>query len=137
MFQAYSNGIDIAAGATIPLNNVTYSKGCSANLVAPGTIQLDKRGVYVVRVDAYGEVAEAGDFGVQIAVNGIPRLDAINEATGTVGSLTSVNTEAYVVVQQNDCRCNVLSIPTNVQLINPSEVGATNAHYNVTVAKLF
>lgn len=135
MIQVYSDGLTVAAGASIPLNNVTYDKGCSATL-AGGTILLNKRGVYLVEVDAYGSVADAGDFGVQVAVNGAPRLDAINLSTTAVGDLTSVKTQCYVTVAQSDCPCNCTSAPTTVQLINPSDVGATGAHYNVSVSKL-
>ena len=135
MIQVYSDGLTVAAGASIPLNNVTYSKGCSAAL-AGGTILLNKRGVYLVEVDAYGSVADAGDFGVQVAVNGAPRLDAINLSTTAVGDLTSVKTQCYVTVAQSDCPCNCTSAPTTVQIINPADVGATDAHYNVSVSKL-
>jgi len=135
MIQVYSDGLTVAAGASIPLNNVTYAKGCSVAL-AGGTILLNKRGVYLVEVDAYGSVADAGDFGVQVAVNGAPRLDAINLSTTAVGDLTSVKTQCYVTVAQSDCPCNCTSAPTTVQIINPADVGATNAHYNVSVSKL-
>lgn len=135
MIQVYSDGLTVAAGATVPLNSVTYAKGCSSNL-AGGTILLNKRGVYLVTVDAYGTVADAGDFAVQVAVNGVPRLDAINRSTTAVGDLTSVKTQAIVTVAQSDCPCNCTSAPTAVQIINPSDVGATDAHYNVIVSKL-
>lgn len=135
MIQVYSDGLTVAAGASIPLNNVTYSKGCSATL-AGGTVLLNKRGVYLIEVDAYGSVADAGDFGVQVAVNGAPRLDAINLSTTAVGDLTSVKTQCYVTVAQSDCPCNCTSAPTTVQIINPADVGATDAHYNVSVSKL-
>ena len=136
MLQLYSDGLTVATGAAIPLNNITYSKGCSATHLAPATISLNQRGVYLVKVDAYGSVSEAGDFGVQIAVNGVPRLDAINESTVAVGDLASVATQCLVTVAQSDCPCNCTSSATTVQLINPTEVEATGAHYNVIVTKL-
>jgi len=136
MLQLYSDGLTVAAGAAVPLNNITYAKGCSATHLAPATISLNQRGVYLVKVDAYGSVTEAGDFGVQIAVNGVPRLDAINESTVAVGDLASVATQCLVTVAQSDCPCNCTSSATTVQLINPTEVEATGAHYNVIVTKL-
>lgn len=136
MLQLYSDGLTVAAGAAVPLNNITYSKGTSATHLAPATISLNQRGVYLVKCDAYGEPAGAGDFGVQIAVNGVPRLDAINLTTGAVGALSSVATQCIVTVAQTDCPCNCTSSATTVQLINPSEVGAADAHYNVIVTKL-
>lgn len=136
MLQLYSDGISVDAGAAIPLNNVVYAKGNSATQGAPATIFLNQRGVYLIEADAYGSVAAAGDFGIQIAVNSVPRLDAINEATGAVGSLSSVSTKCIVIVPYTNCPCNCTSAATTVQLINPSEVGTTDAHYNVLVTKL-
>lgn len=136
MLQLYSDGIAVAAGAAIPLNNVTYAKGCSATHQAPATISLNQRGVYLIHCDAYGSVAAVGDFGVQVAVNGSPRLDGINLTTGAVGDLSSVSTECIVVVAQSDCPCNCTASATTVQIINPSEVATTDSHYNVIVTKL-
>ena len=62
MLQLYSDGLTVAAGAAVPLNNITYAKGCTATHNAPATISLNKRGVYLVSVDAYGSVSDAGDF---------------------------------------------------------------------------
>ena len=119
MLQLYSDGLAVAAGAAVPLNNITYAKGNSSNHLAPATISLNKRGVYLVKCDAYGSVADAGDFGVQIAVNGVPRLDAISLDTVAVGDLASVSTQCLVTVAQSDCPCNCTSAATTVQLINP------------------
>ena len=136
MIQLYSDGLTVAAGATIPLNNVSYFKGNSATHTAPATVDLMKRGVYLVQVDAYGIPDAAGTFGVQVAVNGVPRLDAINEDTAAVGEYGSVSTKCLVTVAQTDCPCNCVSAPTAVTIVNPSEVGATDAHYNVIISKL-
>lgn len=136
MLQLYSDGLTVAGGAAVPLNNITYSKGSCATHLAPATISLNKRGVYIIRCDAYGSVSAAGDFGIQIAVNGTPRLDAINITTAETGDLASVSTECLVVVAQSDCPCNYTASATTVQIINPTEVEATDAHYNVTVSKL-
>ncbi len=136
MLQLYSDGLTVAAGAAVPLNNVTYAKGNSASHSAPATILLEKRGVYLIKVDAYGSVEAAGDFGVQVAVNGAPRLDAINMATVAVGDLASASTCCLVTVAQTNCPCNCTSAPTAVQIINPSDVASADAHYNVIVTQL-
>lgn len=136
MIQVYSDGLDVAAGATIPLNSISYLKGNSAAHTAPATVALMKRGVYLVKVDAYGIPADAGNFGVQVAVNGIPRLDAINEATAAVGDYAAVSTNCIITVARSDCPCNCVSSPTTVTLVNPSDVGATDAHYNLIITKL-
>lgn len=136
MLQLYSDGLTVAAGAAIPLNNITYSKGCSATHNAPATISLNTRGVYLVKADAYGSVTAAGEFGIQFAVNGVPQLDAISEATVAPGDNVAVSTQCIVTVAQTDCPCNCTSAPTTVQLINPTTAEATDAHYNVIVTKL-
>ena len=136
MLQLYSDGLTVAAGAAYPLNNSAYSKGCSAIHNAPATISLEKRGIYLVTIDAYGTVADAGDMGVQLEVNGTPRADAISLATTAVGDIASVHTHAIVAVAQNNCPNNCTSAPTTLQVINPSDVGLTDAHINVSVSKL-
>lgn len=136
MIQMYSDGITVAAGAAVPFNNITYFKGNSAVHSAPATTLLNQKGVYLVKIDAYGTVADAGDFGVQVLVNGTPRLDAINETTVAVGDLASVSTNCIVIVKQSNCPCNCTSAPTTIQVINPSDVASNNAHYNMIVTKL-
>ena len=128
MIQIYSDGLSVAAGATIPLNSIVYFKGNSATHSAPATIELNKRGVYSVKVDAYGAPTAAGDFGVQITVNGIPRADAINQ--------TAAATSCLVTVAQSDCPCNCTSSPTTISIINPTATAVDDAHYNVTVTKI-
>ena len=54
MLQLYSDGIAVAAGAAVPLNNITYAKGSSATHLAPATISLNQRGVYLVQCDITG-----------------------------------------------------------------------------------
>lgn len=136
MLQLYSDNITVAAGGAVPFNNVSFAKGCGESLSAPATVSLNKKGVYLVRCDAYGTVADAGDFSIQIYVNGVPRLDAINESTVAVGDMASVSTEAIIVVEENDCRCNCFTSATNVQVVNPSTVDAEEAHYNLIVNKI-
>lgn len=136
MIQVYSDGLDVAAGATIPLNNIAYLKGNSAVHTAPATVALNTRGVYLVKADAYGTPADAGNFSIQLAVNGVPRLDAISEATVAVGDYAAVSFNCIVTVAQSDCPCNCVSAPTNITLVNPSDVGATDGHYNMLVTKL-
>lgn len=136
MLQMYSDGIDVAAGAAVPFNNIVYAKGNSATHSAPATAELNQRGIYMVHVDAYGSVADAGDFGIQLAVNGVPRLDAISEATVAVGDLATASFECVVSVAQSNCPCNCTSAPTTVQLLNSSDVGSTGAHYNMLITKL-
>lgn len=137
MIQLYSDGLTVAANATIPLNSIVYFKGNSATHSASATIELNQRGVYLVKVDAYGAPTEEGAFGVQIAVNGVPRADAINQMNvAAAGEFGSAATQCLVTVQQNNCPCNCTAAPTAVSILNPTAVAADGAHYNVIVSKL-
>ena len=139
MLQVYSNGLSVEPGNSYSLNNVTFLKGCTAGQTAPATLIFNKKGVYLIEVDAYGSATAAGTYGVQVAVNGTPRLDAISMATiPAVGDLAAVSTKAIVVVPQDNCPCNCYSAPTTVQIINPVEATATtdDTHINVVVTKL-
>lgn len=44
--------------------------------------------------------------------------------------------ETAPIVQENNCPCNCVAAPTTIQVINPTEVGSTDAHYNMIVTKL-
>ena len=139
MLQVYSNGLSVEPGNSYALNNITFAKGLTAEHTAPATVVFNKKGVYLIEVDAYGSATAAGTYGVQVAVNGTPRLDAISMATiPAVGDLAAVSTKAIVVVPQDNCPCNCYSAPTTVQIINPVEATATtdDTHINVVVTKL-
>lgn len=137
MIQLYSDGLTVAPGATIPLNSIVYFKGNSATHSAPATIELNQRGVYLVTADSYGAPSEEGEFGIQVVVNGVPRVDAINQMTvSAAGDIGTASTHCIVTVAQSDCPCNCTSSPTTVSLINPTTVEAEDAHYNVIVSKL-
>jgi len=53
MLQVYSDNLEVAANTAFSFNNVVVDKGCGENLSAPGTIQLGKRGVYLVEMDGF------------------------------------------------------------------------------------
>ena len=61
MLELYSLGVTVSAGGDIPLNNSNFSKGVTAVHSAPATIELNKKGVYRVAVNASAIPAAAGD----------------------------------------------------------------------------
>ena len=65
MLEGYSTNVTVAANASVPFNNVTIEKGCTAKLDAPGSIALNKSGVYMVTVDAAGIPSTAGIMSIQ------------------------------------------------------------------------
>ena len=51
MTEAYCSNAVVGANSPIPFNNISIQKGCTSILSAPGTIQLNKKGVYMVDVN--------------------------------------------------------------------------------------
>ena len=137
MIQVFSDGVDVAAGGTYPLNNATFYKGNTAVQSAAGTIALTKRGVYMVYVDGFATLADAGDYSIQLAVNGFPVPQAISTSTVAAGDIGNGSFSAVIPVSGNDCPNNWTSTATLISVINPA-TGApvTDGHINVTVTKL-
>ena len=135
MIQAYSNNIAVPANTAIPLNNLKIDKGCSQSLAAPSTIQLKKRGVYIVSVDGFGSAAAAGDISVQLAVNGVLQPDAISSASvAAANSIVPLGFKALVRVQQDDTKC-CCSSATDLSFITGA-TDITDLHFNAVVTKL-
>ena len=98
MLQAYSLNVTAAANSAIPFNNVTIEKGTTAILSAPGTINLNKAGVYMVSADASSATAAT----IQLSRDGVLQPQATS--TGTSPSFTTL-----VQVSRNNC-CTTLSL---------------------------
>ena len=137
MIQIYANNVAVADGSTIPFNTATFFKGNTAVPLGNGTFALNKKGVYLVKVDGYATAAAAGTFGVQIAVNGVPRLDAINQMTVAAAAIGNAATEALVVVPESNCPCDCTSTATTVSVIIPTgTVDVTEGHFNLIITKV-
>lgn len=134
MVQAYSSNLVVAAGATYPLNNVVIQKGSSAVLTGAGTIQLNQRGIYVVKCDGFATPAAATLVSTQMYVNGLARPDAISGFTGTAATQDTFGFEALVQVSENNTNC-CCTAPTTLQFVN-GETAVTDGHINVTITKL-
>lgn len=135
MLQAYSSNLTIAAGAAFPFNNVTIDKGCGESLSAPASIQLNKRGVYLVEVDGFGTGAQAETGTTQLYVNGVAQPQAISSYTTATASISNFGFKTFVQVAENNCPCNCVSAPTVLQIMN-GEADLTDAHINVVVTKI-
>lgn len=122
MLEAYSLNVAVGADSAIPLNNITLEKGCTAVLSSPGTIQLNKCGVYMVSVDGTAEAATT----VELYKDGVAQPQA--QSTGTTPSFVTL-----VQVDRNNCGC-ACSSPVNLQVINTTATTFTNV--NVVVTKV-
>ena len=135
MLQAYSSDLTVAANAAFPFNNVTIDKGCGETLSAPASIQLNKRGVYLVEMDGFATGSAAGTNTIQLNVNGVAYPQAIASFTTAAATVADFGFKTFVQVANNNCQCNCLSSPTVLQFVN-GEQPLTDAHINVVVTKI-
>ena len=136
MLQVYSDNLSIASEQAFPFNNVVVDKGCSENLSAPATIQLNQRGVYLVEVDGFATPDATAEVTVQLYVNGIPQPQAKSSFVGTAVTATNnFGFKTFVRVMENNCQCNCLTSPTIIQVMN-LETSLSDAHINVVVTKI-
>ena len=125
MLQAYSLNVTAAANSAIPFNNVTIEKGTTAILSAPGTINLNKAGVYMVSADASSATAAT----IQLSKDGVLQPQATS--TGTSPSFTTL-----VQVSRNNCNCNCITSPVVLRLANPTAAAETFTDANIVVTKV-
>ena len=136
MLQVYSDNLTVAANQAFPFNNVFVDKGCSEVLSAPATIQLNKRGIYLVEADGFATPDAVDDITVQLYVNNVAQPQAIS--TSSVTAITDIKTFGFktlVRVLQDNCNCNCFSSPTTLQILN-NGVAISDAHINVCVTKI-
>ena len=122
MLEVYSVGVEVAAGAAIPLNTVVLGgRGCSAErVVGTSTIQFVKAGVYPVHVDVSAIATVAGDIAVQLYKNGIAQPQAIQQETAADTTSRHALSFDTLVQAAKSCECQC-SNPTNVAIVNASE----------------
>ena len=118
MLQAYSSNLTLDANQVFPFNNVVIEKGCAEKLTAPGSIELNKRGVYLVEVDGFGTGASAATGSTQLYVNGIAQPQAISNYAAAAGDVSEFGFKTLVQVAQNNCQCNCLTSPTVLQVMS-------------------
>lgn len=135
MLQAYSTDLTVAENAAFPFNNVTVDKGCAERLTAPASIELEKRGVYLVEVDGFATPGAATLVSVQLYVNGVAQPQAISSFTGVAATADTFNFKTLVQVNENNCNCNCYTSPTVLQIRN-GETALTDAHINCVVTKI-
>lgn len=135
MLQAYSSNIDFTAGSAIPFNNAVVDKGCAEKLTAPATIELEKRGVYLVKVDGFATGSAAGTETIQLYVNGVAQPQAQSQFTTASADVANFSFNTLVQVSENNCSCNCFTSPTVLQVrVAGTDMTAGNA--NILVTKL-
>ena len=135
MLQAYSTGLTIIANTAVPFNNVIIDKGCAEKLTAPATIELDKRGVYLVEVDGFATGSAAATDTMQLYQNGVALPQAISSFTTAAGDVSNFSFKTLIQVSENNCNCNCYSSPTVLQLRNGGS-DLTDGNVNIIVTKI-
>lgn len=135
MLQAYSSNLAVDANAAFPFNNVVIDKGCAETLSAPASIQLNKRGVYLVEMDGYATPGAETLVSAQLYVDGVAQPQAISSFTGITDTVDTLSFKTFVQVSENNCNCNCYTSPTVLQVRNGA-TALTDAHINVIVTKI-
>ena len=135
MLQAYSSNITIAAGSAIPFNNLIIDKGCAEKLTAPATVEINRRGVFLVKVDGFGTGSAAGTEIIQLYVNGVAQPQAQTQFTTTAASVANFEFNTLLQVSENNCQCNCDSSPTVLQ-VRAEGTDLTDADINIIVTQL-
>ena len=120
MIEVYSINKEVTANSAIPFDNVVVKKGCTAELSAPATIQLNKCGIYMVSLDGTASAATT----LQLYKDGIAQPQA--QSTGTQPSFVTL-----IQVNKNNSGCCCAS-PTNIQIISDTAVTLSNVNLVVT-----
>ena len=135
MLQAYSSNLSVLANTAFPFNNIVIDKGCGETLSAPATVQINRKGVYLVEVDGYATPAAATDVAIQLYVNGVAYPQAISSFTGVTNTAAAFGFKCLIQVPNNNCNCNTLSSPTVIQVMN-GDTALTDAHINLCLTKI-
>ena len=136
MLQVYSTNIDVTANTAFPFNNVVLDKGCGETLSGPSSIQLNKRGVYLVEVDGFATPDAATLVRAQLYVNGVAQPQGISEFMGTAVTATNnFGFKCFVRVNEDNSNCNCYSSPTILQVMN-GPTAVSDAHINVCITKI-
>lgn len=134
MLEAYSTNVTVASDSSIPFNNVTIEKGCTAVLSAASSIQLNKAGIYMISVDAAGVPSEAGIMSIQLSKDGILQPQAQSAVTGETTDTSNMSFVTLVQVKENNT-CSCCTSPTVCRVVNTG-VAATYNIVNIVVTKL-
>lgn len=136
MIQAYTKNTTVAANATIPLNNVSTIKGCTTTTSGNSAISLNKKGVYMVSVDAIVTAGIIGIIQFQLSQNGtlLPQAITAESATDITGQ-HALSFVTLIKVEENACRCDCSTPDTIINFVN-NGVQATYNNFNVVVTKI-
>lgn len=124
MLKAYCLNQTVASMSPVQFTNISIQKGSTAVLLTPGSIALNKRGVYMIAVNASSAAAST----IQLMVNGVAQLGA--QATGTSPAFVDL---VQVDHDNTNCCC---SSPTIVQVENVGSAAADFTNVGIAITKV-
>ena len=134
MLELYSLNVEVAENGSVPFNNVNIVKGQTATHSAPASVELNKKGIYMVQVNGSAALAESGTVSVQLAKNGMLQAQAQSIASAAASTITPFGFTTLVQVPfDNTCACN--TAPTTLQLINTG-LASTFSFVQMVVTKV-
>lgn len=137
MIQAYSNNITAVTAQAIPFSSVSVLKGCTVEQQNLTTFIFNRRGVYLVSVDATGNTAgTSGNIVLQLYKNGVAQPQAFTSAASTATTdVGSLSFETLVQVEDDNSLCCCNKEPTTIQVQNTG-IGAQFGHINIVITKI-
>ena len=134
MLEYFSTNATITLGAAdtesiVPFQNQKILKGCTAAM-SGNSVQLNKCGVYDIDCDLCFAVSAACDLTFTVYVDGIAQPQSVRTVTvADADTFCTTHIATYVTKQDDNCRCNLCTAPTNVYVA----VSASVADIDVTL----
>ena len=142
MLEYFSKNVSLTLGAIdaesiVPFSTQRILKGCCESM-SGNSAQLNKCGVYNVDCDVCFETDVTSDITFRLYVDGVAQPQT--ETTVTVSGADVFRTahiSTYVPKQDNNCRCNPCTAPTNVYLAVSSSEADTTVAFKTTDIQVY
>lgn len=136
MVETYSNNIVVAANSSVPFNNISILKGCTASKNSPGTIELNKCGVYKITFSVSAVANEVGSIVFEMLQNGIIKPQTVvSETSANTTSIHSMSFTTFVQVPGNNSKCDSCTSPVTIDILNAG-VGVTLNTVDLVIDKV-
>ena len=142
MLEYFSKNTSVELGAIgaesiVPFANQKILKGCTATM-SGNTVQINKCGIYDMDCDVCFETSAAGDVTFILYVDGVAQPQTETTVTvSAVNTFVTAHISTYVSKQDNNCRCNPCTTPTNIYLAVSASVADLEVAFETTDIQVF
>lgn len=142
MLEYFSKNTAITLGAVgvesiVPFSNQHLLKGCGTAM-SGNSLQINKCGIYDIDCDLSFSADIASTLTFTLYVDGVAQPQTVSSETITAADNSrSVHLSTYVTKQDNNCRCNPCTAPTNIYLTVSSSVADTVVTFDTTNIKAY